>query len=235
MDDGGHLGEQPVVGHLADDDHVVIVLLGRAEARPAGLDDHPHSGLAPGSEAGWGTWGGPKPLSIALDYFRYVVFADPDWDFRTLNFDQDMERVEKLDRDRLNATDPNLKPFFARGGKLIQYHGWSDPQISPGNSVEYYTSVRKEMGAGAKVEDSYRLFMVPGMAHCGGGDGASTFDMMAALQHWVEDKHPPDHIDASRVREGKVDRTRSLCPYPQTAVYKGKGSTDDAANFACRP
>jgi feruloyl esterase len=73
------------------------------------------------------------------------------------------------------------------------------------------------------------------MAHCGGGDGTSSFDMMAALKHWIEDKQPPDHIDASRVRNGKVDRTRPLCPYPQTAVYKGKGSTDDAANFVCRP
>jgi feruloyl esterase len=193
-----------------------------------------YSGLAPGSEAGWGTWGGPRPLSIALDYFRYVVFADQDWDFRTLNFDQDIERIEKLDRDRLNATDPNFKPFFVRGGKLIQYHGWSDPQISPGNSVEYYSSVVKELGGAANVEGSYRLFMVPGMAHCGGGDGTSTFDMMIALRHWVEEKHPPDHIDASRVRDGKADRTRPLCPYPQTAVYKGKGSTDDAANFVCR-
>jgi feruloyl esterase len=193
-----------------------------------------YSGLAPGSEAGWGTWAGPKPLTIALDYFRFVVFADPDWDYLALNFDQDIQRAEKLDRDRINATDPNLKPFFARGGKLIQYHGWSDPQISPGNSVDYYASALKEAGSGAKLQDSYRLFMVPGMAHCGGGDGTSSFDMMVPLQRWVEDRHPPDRIDASRVRGGKADRTRPLCPYPQTAVYKGTGSTDDAANFVCR-
>jgi feruloyl esterase len=194
-----------------------------------------YPGLEPGSENGWGTWGGSRPLGIAVDYFRYVVFQDPDWDFRTLNFDSDIERIEKLDRDRINATDPNLKPFLVRGGKLIQYHGWSDPQISPGNSVAYYTSVIKESGGAAKVKDSYRLFMVPGMAHCGGGDGTSDFDAMAALRQWVEQNHPPERIDASRVRNGKVDRTRPLCPYPQTAVYKGTGSTDDAANFVCRP
>ncbi len=193
-----------------------------------------YSGLTPGSEAGWGTWGGPRPLAIALDYFRYVVFEQPDWDFHALNFDQDIERIEKLDHDRINALDPNLKPFFARGGKLIQYHGWGDPQISPGNSVEYYNSVLKELGGAGKIADSYRLFMVPGMGHCSGGDGTSSFDMMVPLQHWVEDKHAPDRIEASRMRDGKVDRTRPLCPYPQTAVYKGKGSTDDAANFVCR-
>jgi feruloyl esterase len=129
-----------------------------------------YPGLAPGSEMGWGTWGGTRPLSIALDYFRFVVFADPEWDYQTLNFDEDMERIEKLDADRINATDTNLKPFFAGGGKPIQYHGWSDPQIAPGSSVEYYTSVVKQLGGAAR--ESYRLFMVPGMAHCGGGPTA---------------------------------------------------------------
>jgi len=190
-----------------------------------------YPGLAPGSEAGWRTWGGPQPLSIAGDYFRFVLFQNPNWDFRTLNFDQDIARAEQLEGSRLNATNPNLRPFFTHGGKLIQYHGWSDPQISPGNSVEYFASVRKQLG---DVQEWYRLFMVPGMAHCGGGDGTSTFDMMAALQRWVEEQHPPDRIEASRVRNGKSDRTRPLCPYPQTAVYKGSGSTDDGANFTCR-
>jgi len=193
-----------------------------------------YPGLEPGSELGWATWAGPQPLSIGLDYFRYVVFEDPKWDFRTLDFDRDVARAEKLDAGRINAVDPDLKPFLA-GGKLIQYHGWSDPQIAPGNSVDYYDSVLARLGGAAKVQDSYRLFMVPGMAHCGGGDGTSTFDMVTALEQWVEEKRPPARIAASRVRNGKTDRTRPLCPYPQTAVYQGKGSTDEESSFVCRP
>jgi feruloyl esterase len=189
-----------------------------------------YPGLERGSEPGWATWAGPRPLAIGLDYFRYVVLEDPNWDFRTLDFDRDVAKAEKLDANRINALDPNLKPFFARGGKLIQYHGWNDPQISPGNSVDYYNSVLHRMG---KVEDSYRLFMVPGMGHCGGGDGTSTFDMASALEQWVEGRKAPERIAASRVRNGKIDRTRPLCPYPQVAVYQGHGSTDDEASFAC--
>ncbi len=193
-----------------------------------------YPGLERGSELGWSTWGGPKPLSIGLDYFKYVVLENESWDFRTLDFDKDIARAEKLDSSRINATDPNLKPFFARGGKLIQYHGWNDPQISPGNSVDYYKSVVDTLGGAGKLADSYRLFMVPGMAHCGGGDGTSSFDMPAALERWVEEKKAPERIVASRVRNGKADRTRPLCPYPQIAVYMGKGSTDDEANFVCK-
>ncbi len=191
-------------------------------------------GLYPGSELGWSTWGGPRPLGIAYDYFRYVLFADPNWDFQSLNFDADIERAERQDGARLDATDPNLQPFFRRGGKLIQYHGWGDPQISPRASIEYYKSVLAKLGGEEKTRDSYRLFMVPGMAHCGGGDGPNTFDMMMPLRTWVDTNKAPDRIEASRVRNGKIDRTRPLCPYPQTAAYKGSGSTDDASNFVCK-
>ncbi|HLK69538.1 MAG TPA: tannase/feruloyl esterase family alpha/beta hydrolase [Bryobacteraceae bacterium] len=190
-----------------------------------------YSGLAPGSELSWQIWGGPKPLSIGLDYFRYVVFEDPNWDFQALDFDRDVARAEGLERSRINATDPNLKPFFARGGKLIQYHGWSDAQISPGNSVDYYHSVTARLG---NVDDSYRLFMVPGMAHCGGGEGATSFDATAALEQWVEQKKAPGQIIASRARDAEVDWTHPLCPYPKVAVYAGKGNPRDAANYVCR-
>ncbi len=179
-----------------------------------------YAGLAPGSEMGWATWGGPRPLSIASDYFRFVVFESPNWDFRALNFDADIAGIEKMDATRLNATDPNLRPFFARGGKLIQYHGWSDPQISPGNSVDYYQSVLKELG---EVRDSYRLFMAPGMAHCGGGDGASSFDAMSALRTWVEEKHAPDRIEASRVRGGKRRSHAPAVSLPADRDVQGHG------------
>jgi feruloyl esterase len=190
-----------------------------------------YSGLPPGSELQWAVWGGPTPLAIGLDYFRYVLFEDPKWDFRTLDFDRDVAKAEKLDHDRIDALDPNLKPFFAHGGKLIQYHGWSDAQISPGNSVDYYRSVVERLG---KVDDSYRLFMVPGMGHCGGGEGATQFDAMPALEQWVEQKKAPERIVAARTREGKTDWTHPLCPFPQVAVYTGKGNHQDAANWVCR-
>jgi len=191
-------------------------------------------GLELGSELGWATHGGPRPFGPAYDHFRYVVFKDPSWDYRTLNFDSDLALAEKVDNGTINALDANMKAYFARGGKLLQYHGWSDPQISPASSVDYYNSVREAMGGLDKVQDSYRLFMVPGMAHCGGGEGTSTFDMVAALEQWVEHGKAPDQILASRVNDGKVDRTRPLCPYPQVAKYNGSGSIDDATNFTCR-
>jgi feruloyl esterase len=150
------------------------------------------------------------------------------------NFETDIVRAEETDADTLNALSPNLKAFFDRGGKLLQYHGWSDPQISPGNSVQYYKRVADANGGVARVQASHRLFMAPGMAHCGGGEGPNTFDMVAALEQWVEKKQAPNQIIASRTRDGKVDRTRPLCPYPQVAAYKGTGSTDEAANFVCR-
>ncbi|PWT82004.1 MAG: hypothetical protein C5B57_09450 [Blastocatellia bacterium] len=190
--------------------------------------------LQPGSELGWATWGGQQPLGISSDHFKYVVFKDPNWDFRTFNFEKDVVLADQIDDGSINALDPNLKPFFDHGGRLIQYHGWSDPQISPGNSLQYYKSVLEALGGASKVQNSYRLFMVPGMAHCGGGEGPNNFDMVAALEQWVEKGKAPEQIIASRITDGRVERTRALCPYPQVATYKGTGSTDEAANFVCR-
>ena len=192
------------------------------------------TGLEPGSELGWATWGGAQPLAIASDHFKYVVVKDAAWDFRSFNFERDAVRAEQIDADTINALDPNLKPYFGRGGKLLQYHGWGDPQISPGHSVQYYTRVSETLGGPKNIHDSYRLFMVPGMAHCGGGDGPNQFDMIAALEQWVEHGKAPDRIPAWRRRDGTIDRTRPLCPYPQAAVYDGKGDTNDAASFACK-
>ena len=187
----------------------------------------------PGSEMGWNTMAGPNLFGIGADMFKYVVFQDPKWDYKSFNFDSDVDTTLRV-AGSLNAMDTNIKSFLNRGGKLIQYHGWGDPQISPRGSVNYYKSVLDTLGGANQVMGSYRLFMVPGMAHCGGGDGTSTFDMLSALDQWVEAKKAPERIEASRVRDGKVDRTRPLCPYPQIAVYKGSGSTDESANFACQ-
>jgi feruloyl esterase len=189
--------------------------------------------LEPGSELGWAPKAGPQPFSTASSYWRYVVFKDPNWDYKTFDFDRDVALSDRIAKDILNATNPDLKTFFEHGGKLLQYHGWSDPLISPRNSINYYESVLNTMGGASKVNESYRLFMVPGMAHCHDGDGPNQFDMISALEQWVEKGKAPDQIIASRIRDGKTDRTRPLCPYPQVAIYKGTGSTDEAANFSC--
>jgi feruloyl esterase len=187
-----------------------------------------------GSELVWATLaGGPKPIALADDYFKYVVFENPDWDFKSLNFDGDFAKGEKRDGGIVSATNPDLRPFFSRGGKLIQYHGWTDQQVMPRNSINYYNSVVREIGDAAKTADSYRLFMAPGMGHCGGGEGPNKSDIPGVLAEWVEKGKAPDSILASRVM-GSASRTRPWCPYPQVAVYKGTGSTDDAANFSCK-
>jgi feruloyl esterase len=193
------------------------------------------AGLLPGSELGWTDLGWTESArATGIDQFRYIVYGDPAWTLQQFTFETDIARADDVDRDTINALDPNLKPFFDSGGKLIQYHGWSDPQISPANSVQYYKGVTQALGESSRVHDSYRLFMAPGMGHCGGGQGPNTFDMVTALEQWVEHGKAPDRISASHSTGGKVDRTRPLCPYPQTAVYKGTGSIDAAENFECR-
>jgi feruloyl esterase len=193
-----------------------------------------YPGLEPGSELGWAAFTGPQPFPISNDYFRYVIHNNPDWDFRTFDADQEVVLAEKLDRDNvLKAVDPNLNRFVSHGGKLILYHGWSDNLIAPRNSINYFDSVVSKMGGLEKTEESVRLFMVPGMGHCSGGEGPNRFDMVAPLDQWVEQRKAPARVVASHETGGQVDRTRPLCPYPQLAKYKGTGSTDDAANFVC--
>src|SRR5712692_4129072 len=135
------------------------------------------AGLAPGSELGWTQMGwSASARATGLDQFRFIVFNDPGWDVQKFNFESDIVRADETDDNTINALEPNVKPFIDRGGKLIQYHGWSDPQISPGNSTQYYTRVLETLGGAGNVQRSYRLFMAPGMAHCGGGDGPNSFD-----------------------------------------------------------
>ncbi len=202
-------------------------------------EPHTHAilfpGLMPGSEAGWATIA-PGMRALGSTFYRYVVFQDPKWNYRGFELDEALRRAESGEAALANAIDPQLDAFFARGGKLIQYHGWADPLISPLNSVDYYLSVARAMGGASRIANDYRLFMVPGMGHCGGGDGTDQFQapMLTALEQWVQHDRTPDRIIASRIRDARVDRTRPLCPYPQVAVYKGSGSTNAASNFVCR-
>jgi feruloyl esterase len=206
-----------------------------------------YPGLVPGSEPFWPNRDPANPFPIPIAHYKWLVFADPDWDWKSFDFSdpadyQAHQKAEAKFAPILNATNPNLRGFRERGGKLIQYHGWNDQLITPLNSINYYESVLSFFGDGGQnraktlpdVQSFYRLFMAPGMAHCGGGTGPNTFDMQAALEQWVEQGVAPERIVATRAINGVVDRSRPLCPYPQVAVYKGKGDTNDAANFECR-
>ena len=157
-----------------------------------------------------------------------MVFDDPQWDWRTFDLDRDFPKAEQKLKGLLTAVDPaSLRAFFAHGGRLLTYHGWADQNIAPMASVNFYKGVGSSLGE-ATVSSSMRLFMVPGMAHCGGGEGPNTFDMMEPLQQWVENGQTPTRVVASHSANGKVSRTRPLCPYPQDAVYTGTGSIDEA-------
>jgi feruloyl esterase len=185
-----------------------------------------------GSETQWAPYiGGQQAPGISVGSFQ-VAYNDPKWDPRSFDLDRDLKVVDEKVGAIVNAVNPDLRAFKARGGKLLMYHGWNDTAISPGNAIDYYTSVQKRMGG--KQDDFIRLFMAPGMNHCGGGVGPSQVNWMAVLERWREGGDEPDRITAHRVTNNRVDMTRPLCPYPQVAVYKGSGTTNDAANFVCR-
>jgi feruloyl esterase len=190
-------------------------------------------GKEPGSETTWTAFlsNTQQAPGISVGSFQ-VAYNNASWDARTFDLDRDLKAVDEKVGAIVNAVNPDLSKFKARGGKLLLYHGWNDTAISPGNAIDYYSSVLKKMGG--KQDDFIRLFMAPGMAHCQGGQGPSQVNWMAVLERWRESGTAPDRIEASRVSGNRVDMTRPLCPYPQIAVYKGVGSTNDSANFACR-
>jgi len=183
--------------------------------------------LEPGTEMRWArVAGGPDPAELFWDQFRYVVYQNPQWDWRSFDADRDAAKANAVNRD-VDALNPDLAAFAKRGGKLLLYHGWADQQVAPGSTVEFFNLLHDEKG------DWARLFMMPGMAHCSGGEGPDSFDKIGVMEDWVERGKAPARIVASHHSAGKVDRTRPLCAYPQVAKYKGSGSVDEAGSFVC--
>ena len=178
-------------------------------------------------DQGWGQYLVNPAEPMRVDLFRYFLFHDQNWDWRTIDFDRDLAYAnQKLGF--MNAVNPDLTAFRKRGGKLLMYAGWADPVVPPQDTAAYYETVNKTMG---NTKDFVRLFMAPGMGHCGGGVGPNQFDTVTAIDQWVSKGSAPDQLIASH----KSGRTRPLCAYPLVARYKGSGSIDDAANFACSP
>jgi len=212
-------------------------------------------GYLPGAEEGPGGWGlwitGRLPATSLMAFFGKGFFSDfvydkPDWDFKSFDVDAGLKAATEKTAQALNATDPDLKAFKARGGKLILYHGWNDPAISALNTINYYASAQAKMGA-KNVASFVRLYMAPGVQHCVGGPGPDSFGYVgdnadparsvnAALIDWVEKGVAPASIIVSKHPPGDmlhVTMTRPLCAYPEVAKYKGSGDTNDAANFVC--
>ncbi len=162
------------------------------------------------------------------DTVRIWAFQNADYDWRTFDIDRDMPVIDQK-IGFVDATDPDLKKFKAHGGKLLLYAGWGDTGITPKNTVEYYQSVVKKMGAN-DTKDFAKLFMVPGMGHCRGGDGPDSFDTIATMEKWREKGQTPATIPAKNERSGL---TRPLCAYPQYAKYSGTGDLKDGANWSC--
>jgi hypothetical protein len=195
-----------------------------------------------GQTAGWPAWivgGAPQPpgqkepslrFAFGNGIFKYLVFNDPDWNYATYDL-SNWKKDTALAATYLNATNPDLSAFKARGGRLILWHGWADPALTPLASIRYHDQVHaRDPGA----SDYFRTFLMPGVLHCGGGPGPDTVDWPAAIADWVENGKAPERLVARKTASGSLTRTRPLCAHPQKAVYNGSGSTDDERNFACK-
>ncbi len=183
------------------------------------------------------TFAGRTPSGYALSEsnMRFLALEDdaPGFSWRTFRFPADLPRLKTMSQ-ILSPLDPDLRPFKQTGGKLLVYHGWSDPGISAYGTLHYVEEMTRVVGGQAAVDAFARTYFVPGMHHCSGGPGVDTFDMLPVLEQWVERGVAPARVVASRLLEGKVVRSRPLCPHPQVAAYRGAGSVDDAASFVCQ-
>jgi feruloyl esterase len=215
-------------------------------------------GYLPGGEDGKGAWGpwitGEAPgkslmFAFGTGYFSNMVYEKADWNYKDAKIEEALKAADEKTTETLNATDPNLTAFKARGGKLILYHGWNDPAISALNTINYFENVVGKMG-GPETDAFARLYMAPGVLHCSGGPGPDSFgengpadgsdpqhNMGLALEQWVEKGIAPSAIIATKKAGGdsgkSVKMSRPLCPYPQVAKYKGSGDSNDAGSFVC--
>lgn len=193
---------------------------------------------------GWGPWFMAAPYSgsnLAKDFYRGLVKQDVNWDPASFQLDADNAEAKARVGADVDALDPNLKPFIKRGGKLLIYQGWEDAAIPAAATLEYYGAVRHRLGRAA--DDSVRLFMAPGMNHCGQGPGPNVLDQIGDIDRWISTGKAPQQILAIRPSNGlavfmgakaQVVRSRPLCAYPMVSTYNGAGSTDEAANFSCK-
>jgi feruloyl esterase len=195
--------------------------------------------MVPGSELSWAPMTlAPRPYPYSESFYKYVVFREPSWDFKThpANFDQDVDRADRPEHLAVNATNPDIGAFVARGSKLLLIGGWND-DLGPGNNVTYYESVVAKLGAD-KVRDSVRLFMVPGMHHCLGADFPPNYtvnlDAVRVIRDWKTAGQAPDQLVFSTSMKGQAARKRLVCAYPTISTYKGSGATDDPASFVCQ-
>ncbi len=190
------------------------------------------AGFPPGSEQQvMALVSGKEPFPVATSFFRDIVFNDPRWDFISFDYDKDVEASYKAAGDILDVPSDGLKKFIEGGGKLLLSHGWADGLIPAPNTAAFYKSMMAKLDP-AKAADSVRLFMLPGVGHCGGGDAPGVTDMLSAIDQWVETGKAPERITASSGPNQKPV-SRPLCPYPKVARYKGSGNPDEAANFEC--
>ena len=174
---------------------------------------------------------GKEPFPVATSFFRGPVFNDPSWNFRSFDYDHGVERAMAYGSNALDVPPTGLKGFFADHHKLLLSHGWADGLI-PSQSTVNSEALVKDIG-GARAREDVRLFMVPGMGHCGGGSGPSSLDMLGAIDQWVQTGKPPEQLIASNSPR-QPPRTRPLCAYPKVGTYTGHGNTDEAKNFACK-
>ena len=191
-----------------------------------------YSGFEPGSELLWNALiAGPEPHSINNDFFKYIAFENPDWDFRSFDVEKDTRDIDTRLGPIINSIETDLTAFRKNGGKLLMYQSWNETWIPPRMLTVYYSDVVKAMGGENQTKDFFRLFMVPDSGMCSGAQGV--FSALDAVRQWRENDVTPDRIIASYKDGGQEYKTRPVCPYPQTAIYKGSGDTSDAANFEC--
>jgi hypothetical protein len=239
--DPEHCGFDPASIQCKEGDHEDCLTAAQAEAlrdiyggaKNPRTGEQVFAGFPPGSEQQLAMLaGGTEPFPVATSYFRDIVFGNPQWDYKSYDYDKDLAASFKAGSDILDVPSEGLTKFVEKGGKLLLSHGWADGLIPAGNTAAFYRSMKSKMDP-KKMDDSVRLFMLPGVGHCGGGDAPSVTDMLSAIDQWVEKGKAPQRILASNAPNQKA-MTRPICPYPQVAKYRNSGSIEDAASFDCK-